>query len=177
MNSSPTRVSSVLQSTVRILFGAGQLTGAEDSGSNKNAQDERLSIERRDLADAPVTILRLRGDLDARTYRKLVDAVWAVFAQGRHGLIVDLGELTGIGIAGMFALHNAARIFGDLDVSEPDLGWHALHWAGEGSTSPGRARKVRLVHPTPGVAKVLHGSPLPVDRDISSALHALHSRA
>lgn len=174
MSSSTIRMTDVFQSTRRRV---GSLLGLTLPATvhSDGVQAERLAMERCDLDDAATTVLRLSGELDSRSYRQLLQQTRAIHAEGRSGLVLDLSGLATIGISGMFALHNAARTFGDLEALDADPGWQALCWGGEKRMAGGGQGRVRLVKPTPAVARVLSGSPLPIDRDVPAALAALRA--
>jgi len=72
--------------------------------------DLRISSEQMQ-ADVPVTILQLRGWLDAQSEEQLLEAARSSHDGGARYLLIDLSELDTLTSAGMRALQKVYQIF------------------------------------------------------------------
>lgn len=102
----------------------------------------------------PVTILRLDGDLDARSYEALVDAGRAEVAAGASHILVDLRGVPYMGSSGLVALHSIALLLAGEEPPDPEHGWGAHH-ARARSVDGGVQDGLRVLGPNPSVARVL----------------------
>jgi len=62
-------------------------------------------------ADVPVTVLQLRGWLDAQSEEQLLEAARSSYDGGARYLLIDMGELDTLTSAGMRALQKVYQIF------------------------------------------------------------------
>ena len=72
--------------------------------------DLRISSEQMQ-ADVPVTILQLRGWLDAQSEEQLLEAARSSYDDGARYLLIDMSELDTLTSAGMRALQKVYQIF------------------------------------------------------------------
>ena len=72
--------------------------------------DLRISSEQMQ-AEVPVTILQLRGWLDAQSEEQLLEAARSSYEGGARYLLIDLSELDTLTSAGMRALQKVYQIF------------------------------------------------------------------
>ena len=64
-----------------------------------------LTAEQADGA-TPVTVLAIRGSLDARSFERLITEVSRLYAEGTRRLLLDLTGLTFMGSSGLVALRS-----------------------------------------------------------------------
>jgi anti-anti-sigma factor len=72
--------------------------------------DLRISSEQTQ-ADVPVTVLQLRGWLDAQSEEQLLEAARSSYDGGARYLLIDMSELDTLTSAGMRALQKVYQIF------------------------------------------------------------------
>jgi len=72
--------------------------------------DLRISSEQMQ-ADVPVTVLQLRGWLDAQSEEQLLEAARSSYEGGARYLLIDMSELDTLTRAGMRALQKVYQIF------------------------------------------------------------------
>jgi anti-anti-sigma factor len=72
--------------------------------------DLRISSEQMQ-AEVPVTVLQLRGWLDAQSEEQLLEAARSSYDGGARYLLIDLSELDTLTSAGMRALQKVYQIF------------------------------------------------------------------
>jgi len=72
--------------------------------------DLRISSEQTQ-ADVPVTILQLRGWLDAQSEEQLLEAARSSYDGGARYLLIDMSELDTLTSAGMRAIQKVYQIF------------------------------------------------------------------
>lgn len=84
-----------------------------------------LSVE---LHAAPngITTIYVAGELTHRSTATFVDAARTAYDAGATALVVDMEGLRKLSMAGLFALHNAARLVAGAPLLNPDDGWSAL---------------------------------------------------
>src|ERR1041384_7845684 len=72
--------------------------------------DLRITAEQME-ADVPVTVLHLRGWLDAQSETQLLETARTAFDGGAHYLLIDMSDLDTLTSAGMRALQKVYQIF------------------------------------------------------------------
>jgi anti-anti-sigma factor len=72
--------------------------------------DLRISSEQTQV-DVPVTVLQLRGWLDAQSEEQLLEAARSSYDGGARYLLIDMSELDTLTSAGMRALQKVYQIF------------------------------------------------------------------
>ena len=105
-------------------------------------------------ADNGITTLRLAGELTHRSTAVLIDATQAAYTAGATALIVDMAGVNTLSLAGLFALHNAARLVAGAPLLNPDDGWSALR-AMKANGIAVNGPYLRLANVAPPVARFL----------------------
>ena len=121
--------------------------------------------------NVPITILRARGKLDAKTYLDLIAKSQEIYINGHRNLLVDLNEISEIGLAGLFALFYAAILFQENMVIEVEGGWPALH------TMINRLQTscfehFRLLGSKSTIVGMLQQAGLPISNSLTTALNS-----
>jgi anti-anti-sigma regulatory factor len=106
------------------------------------------------VAAAPVTILRLDGDLDASSYEALIDAGRTAVADGAQNILIDLRSVPFMGSSGLVAIHSIVLMLAGEQPPDPESGWDAHHQLSR-SAEAGMQERVRLLGPVPAVQRVL----------------------
>jgi anti-anti-sigma regulatory factor len=126
-------------------------------------------------AAVPVTILRLEGDLDSRSFEQLIDVGRAAVTGGARNILIDLREVPYMGSSGLVALHSIALLLAGSEPPDPESGWSAHH-AMARSVEAGMQEQLRLLGPVPAVSRVLERTGMTrfiaVDEDEAAALAA-----
>jgi anti-anti-sigma regulatory factor len=112
-----------------------------------------ISVEHIELR-RPVTILHLRGRVDATSYLELIDRAQAVYAAETRHIILDLQRVTQLSSAGLMALHSIAVLFRGGTPPDPESGWAAFHAVAD-DLDRGIKSDVKLINPQPQVRQVL----------------------
>ena len=94
---------------------------------------------------APVTILRLDGDLDAATYEQVIDRAKDLYAAGSRNIVLDLRAVPYMGSSGLVALHAVALMFEGEQIPDLDSGWEAHHAIGRSIQSGKALKHTRLL--------------------------------
>lgn len=94
---------------------------------------------------APVTVLRLEGDLDAATYEQVIDKARELYAAGSRNIVLDLRAVPYMGSSGLVALHAVALLFEGEQVPDLDSGWEAHHAIGRSIQSGKSLKHTRLL--------------------------------
>ncbi len=106
--------------------------------------------------NVPVTIMKLRGELDASCYLDVIAAAKQLTQQGVHDLLLDLSEMTFMSSAGLMALHSVTMLMQGKQPPNPEDGWGAMHdIAHDVDQSTGFAAHMKLLRPQSRVAKTL----------------------
>jgi anti-anti-sigma regulatory factor len=139
-----------------------------------------LTVDRARGSSAPVTILRLQGDLDAATYEQVIDKARELYAAGDRDIILDLRGVPYMGSSGLVALHAVALLFEGEEIPDLESGWEAHHAIGRSIQSGKALKHTRLLSvddATASVRRVLARTGLdrliPVATDEASALAGL----
>lgn len=108
------------------------------------------------LANVPVTVMKLKGELDASSYLEVIDRVKELHRQGTRNLLLDLEEMLFMASSGLVALHSIAMIMRGQEPPDPEAGWGALHAiAHEVESNAGHEAHCKLLNPQPRVARTL----------------------
>ena len=125
-------------------------------------------------ARAPVTVMKLAGELDAATYLSVIDRVRSLVDEGTRNMLLDLAELAYMGSSGLFVIHSAAMLLRGEEPPDPEGGWGAIHEV-EGRATE-EVECLKLLDPQPQVARVLERSGLArffaIHTDRSAALES-----
>lgn len=108
--------------------------------------------------ETEVVCLVVTGELNRRTFTKLIDLACAHYEQGRRGLLLDLSQTTQFELSGLFALLSIARLYSGQSPLDPETGWTSLHHAIEEIT-PALSERVKLIAPSPAVETARTANP------------------
>lgn len=103
----------------------------------------------------PITVLALKGELDASNFQDLVATAQAEYGGGARHLLLDLAGLEFMASSGLVALHSIVRVFQGDEPDDPEAGWGALHDLGHDVSGGGAQTAVQLCAPQPPVQRVL----------------------
>jgi anti-sigma B factor antagonist len=98
------------------------------------AEDLQIRISRED-GDKAVSVLRLKGSLDANTQRELEAKAKEAVDSGAEYLLLDMSAVDYLGSAGMRAIHAITNI---LSPDDPSM----------------RSARLKVVNPSPAAARV-----------------------
>ena len=101
----------------------------------------------------PVSVLHVKGDLDASSYLELVDTAQKLYNAGARDLLLDLTDLAFISSAGLASLHIVTKMFRG-EKADPEDGWGTYKEIDRDRES-GFQKNVKLLRPSPDVAQVL----------------------
>lgn len=101
----------------------------------------------------PVSVLHMKGDLDASSYLELVNTAQMLYDEGVRYLVLDLTDLAFISSAGLASLHIVTKLFRGEETDLED-GWGTFRDMGRERDS-GFQKNVKLLSPSPNVDKVL----------------------
>ena len=104
--------------------------------------------------NVPVTVIKLDGELDGRTYQSLIDKAREVYEGGARDFLIDLADLTYVSSAGLVALHTVALLSRGEALPDTEAGWSAIRSVG-GASRGGLQEHVKLVNPREEVQSVL----------------------
>lgn len=104
----------------------------------------------------PVSVLHLRGSLDAGCYLEVIETVRQAYLAGARRLVFDMSEVNSIGLStSIVALHSIAVLLrGELPL-DPEAGWDALYLAQEEAATAGPQTQFKLLKPRPQVYQAL----------------------
>lgn len=121
----------------------------------------------------PVTVFRIKGDIDANTFDQLQERAEQAYADGTRYLLLDLSEVPYISSSGIRGLHH---IFTLLRSDSPAASDDAMRQGIRAGTY--RSHHLKLLNPTPNVARVLsmtgYDLVLEVYSDLQSAIDSFH---
>ena len=103
---------------------------------------------------APVTVLKIEGQLDGQNYQELISQARELYEAGARDMLLDLSGLTYISSAGLVALHTIALMLRGEAPLDPDQGWAAVRSA-DRSRQAGVQQHIKLLNPRPEVSSVL----------------------
>ena len=101
----------------------------------------------------PVSVVHLKGDLDASSYLELVDTAQKLYNDGVRSLLLDLTDLVFISSAGLASLNMVTRMFRG-EKSDAEDGWGTFK-AIDRDRDSGMQSRVKLLNPSPEVESVL----------------------
>lgn len=104
-----------------------------------------------------ITTLCLSGELTHKSTATFADTARAAYAAGATALVVDLAGVSKLSMAGLFALHNAARLVAGAPLLDPDDGWSALR-AMQAGTIAVNGPYLRLANVPPAVEPFLRAN-------------------
>lgn len=101
----------------------------------------------------PVSIIKIKGDLDASSYLELISTAQKLFDDGIKNLLLDLTDLVFISSAGLASLHIIAKTFRGEKTNLED-GWGTFKEI-DRERDNGKQNNVKLFNPSPEVNSVL----------------------
>jgi len=102
----------------------------------------------------PVSIIKIKGDLDASSYLDLVGAAQKLYESGSKDLLLDLTDLTFISSAGLASLHIVTKMFRGGKVNTEESGWVTYKQI-DRDRDDGMQQHVKLFNPSSEVNNVL----------------------
>lgn len=102
----------------------------------------------------PVTVLHLRGDLDASNYEALIAEVQTAHDSGARDVLLDLSQVRYISSSGLVALQSIAALLRGEEAPDTSQGWGALR-AVSRDREAGLQQHFKLLNPQPRVRQVL----------------------
>jgi anti-anti-sigma regulatory factor len=119
----------------------------------------------------PVTILQTHGDLDAASYRALIEMAQEEWRAGASNLLLDLSDTPYMSSSGVVALQSIAALVRDEDPPDLEAGWDAFHSIAR-DRDEGLQPHFKLLNPQPRVARVLEMVGFTRFLEVSSDLEA-----
>ena len=101
----------------------------------------------------PVSVVHLKGDLDASSYLDLVNTAQELYNAGARSFLLDMSDLVFISSAGLASLHIVTKMFRG-ENADPENGWGTFKEIDRKRES-GLQNNVKLFNPSPAVDKVL----------------------
>jgi len=101
----------------------------------------------------PVSVVHVKGDLDASSYLELVNTAQKLYNAGVRSLLLDLTDLAFISSAGLASLHIVTKMFRG-ETADLEDGWGTYKEIDRERES-GLQKNVKLLNPSPEVDKVL----------------------
>ena len=102
----------------------------------------------------PVTILHLRGNLDASTYEAVIDEAQKAYQAGARDMLLDLSEVPYMSSSGLVALQSIASLLRGEQPPDTSEGWAAFR-AIQRDRDAGLQQHFKLFNPQPQVKKLL----------------------
>jgi ABC-type transporter Mla MlaB component len=102
----------------------------------------------------PVTILALRGDLDASNFESVIAKAKEIYSSGARHLLVDMSELNFMSSSGLVALHSIILLMRGENPPDLQAGWDAFR-AIDRERASGPQPYVKLLSPQPKVLSSL----------------------
>jgi anti-anti-sigma factor len=101
----------------------------------------------------PVSVIHLKGDLDASSYLELVNTAQKLYNAGVRSLLLDLAGLDFISSAGLASLHIVTKMFRG-EKTDPEDGWGTYKEI-DRERERGFQKHVKLLNPSAEVDSVL----------------------
>ena len=101
----------------------------------------------------PVSVIHIKGDLDASSYLELVNTAQKLYNAGVRSLLLDLTDLVFISSAGLASLNIVTRLFRGEKTDSED-GW-GTYKAIDRDRDSGMQSNVKLLNPSPEVDNIL----------------------
>ena len=107
----------------------------------------------------PVTVLALKGEMDASNYQSVVAEAEKIYNNGSRYLLLDMSELSFMSSSGLAGLHMIAVLMRGEEPPDPEYGWAVFH-AIEQDRDSGQQQHFKLLSPQPSIERVLRTSGL-----------------
>jgi anti-anti-sigma factor len=102
----------------------------------------------------PVTVLHLRGAVDASNFEDLIVEAQKAHKAGARDMLLDLGEVEYISSSGLVALQSIAALLRGEQATDLEEGWAALHTI-QRDREAGLQQHFKLLDPQPRVRQML----------------------
>lgn len=102
---------------------------------------------------APVTVLKLAGQLDGQTYQNLIAQAQELYKGGTKNILLDMEELTYISSAGLVSLHTIALLLRGETPPDPEQGWSAFKSMDKPRDDV--SNNIKFLNPRPEIVSVL----------------------
>lgn len=103
----------------------------------------------------PVTVITIEGDLDASSYRDLIQKAQELIAAGTRYILTEMSAITFISSAGIVALHTIALMLRGEKLPDPESGWDSLRSIDRDRDS-GMQKYLKFLNPSPPADKILN---------------------
>jgi anti-anti-sigma regulatory factor len=104
----------------------------------------------------PVTVMKIQGELDGRSYLDLIEEVQQLYIAGMRHLLLDLSEMTFMSSAGLVGLHTVVTVMSGRPLPNLEDGWGSIHKIARDVENPvGYSDYCKLLQPQPRVQKTL----------------------
>ena len=101
----------------------------------------------------PVSVIKIKGDLDASSYLELVKAAQELYDAGVQDLLLDMTDLAFMSSAGLASLHIITKLFRG-EKSDTADGWNTFKEIDRNRDS-GLQKHIKLFNPSADVDNVL----------------------
>lgn len=101
----------------------------------------------------PVSVIKIKGDLDASSYLELVKAAQELYDAGVQDLLLDMTDLAFMSSAGLASLHIITKLFRG-EKSDTTDGWNTFKEIDRNRDS-GLQKHIKLFNPSADVDNVL----------------------
>ena len=136
---------------------SNQANDRQAPGSSRSAGKEsvlKIAVDRQ-TPNQSVTIVRLGGRLDGSNYLDLVAKAQEIREVGGRHLILDMSNVSSMGISGLLALHTVAALLGNEEPLNPAGGWKTLRTVCQELKAKGLQDHVKLCNPQDRVTRNL----------------------
>jgi anti-anti-sigma regulatory factor len=107
-------------------------------------------------AGKPVTVMKIQGELDGRSYLNLIEEARQLYEAGTRHLLLDLSEMTFMSSAGLVGLHTVVMVMHGQQPPDMEDGWGVIHGIARDMNKPaGFDPYCKLLQPQPRVQKTL----------------------
>lgn len=103
--------------------------------------------------NVPVSVIHIKGDLDASSYLELVNTAQKLYNSGVRSLLLDLTDLDFISSAGLASLHIVTKLFRGEKTDSED-GWGTYKEI-DRDREAGMQSHVKLLNPSADIDNVL----------------------
>lgn len=121
-----------------------------------------------------VLIIRPEGKLDYLTYLDFIAKAREIHQDGYKNIILDMSDISEVGISGLFALCSVGLLFQDEEPISPEAGWTGLNVM-VNYLRQHFSEHFKLLRPRPEIEKILIQTGLPIYSNLSAALTSFPS--
>jgi hypothetical protein len=118
---------------------------------------------------APVAILHAEGQLDRYTYQELIAKTKELYRAGQRNLILDLRDVTGVRLTGLYALLSTGLLFEGEEPPAPELGAQTIRYMAD-HLDRYPHRHVKLLSPPPAAKAALAQAGFEIHANLPAAL-------